>query len=275
MLYVALTRAREYLFISGVATSKKPSGWYQLAHKAMVSIAEEQDNGSFDYIFGEHKFDKNNAVKTPSTAAPQLKIIPELLQPIKSLAKPEHMIAPSKANREQALVFIANDDLDSEHAQMRGVAIHRALDLLSGKRVLNNDSIHQILMSEFHQDAERNEIDLWLQEAQQAFDNTRFKMIFAPDESAQCFNELPLLYDNDGQSVYGLIDRLIIDGDEILLIDYKTHAQANADNCQTIAEDFSEQMNLYSRGIQKIWPNHKIKKGILFTTCQKLVWLDE
>ncbi|MCK4705979.1 MAG: PD-(D/E)XK nuclease family protein, partial [Gammaproteobacteria bacterium] len=275
LLYVALTRAREYLFISGVATSKKPSGWYQLAHQAIASIAEEQDDGSFDYVFGEHQVDETNAVKAPSTAAPQLKIIPELLQPIKSLAKPEHMIAPSKANREQALAFIADGDLDSEQAQMRGVAIHRALDLLSGKRALSDESIHQILMAEFLQDADKNEIDLWLKQAQQVFDDAQFEIIFSPDETAQCFNELPLLYDNNGQSVYGLIDRLIIDGDEILLIDYKTHAQANADNCKTIAEDFSEQMNLYGLGIQKIWPDHTIKKGVLFTSARKLVWLDE
>lgn len=275
LLYVALTRAREYLFISGVATRKKPSGWYQLAHQAIASIAEEQDDGSFDYIFGEHQVDETNAVKAPSMAASQFKIIPELLQPIKSLAKPEHMIAPSKANREQALAFIADGGLDSEQAQMRGVAIHRALDLFSGKRALSDDSIHQILMTEFHQDADKNEIGSWLKQARQVFDDAEFKIIFSPDESAQCFNELPLLYDNNGQSVYGLIDRLIINGDEILLIDYKTHSQASAETCATLAADFSEQMNLYYQGIQKIWPDHTIKKGILFTTARKLVWLDE
>ena len=275
LLYVALTRAREYLFISGVATSKKPSGWYQLAHQAMASIAEEQDDGSFHYVFGKHEIDVEAVEKIPTVTPSQLKIIPELLQPIKSLAKPEHMIAPSKANREQALAFIADTDLDSEHAQMRGVAIHRALDLLSGKRALSNESIHQILMAEFHQDADKNEIDLWLKQARQVFDDTQFKMIFSPEASVQCFNELPLLYDNNGQSVYGLIDRLIINGDEILLIDYKTHSQASAETCATLANNFSEQMNLYSLGIQKIWPDHTIKKGVLFTSARKLVWLDE
>jgi len=166
-------------------------------------------------------------------------------------------------------------DLDSEHAQMRGVAIHRALDLLSGKRALSNESIHQILISEFHQDADKNEIDLWLKQARQVFDDAQFKMIFSPEASVQCFNELPLLYDNKGQSVYGLIDRLIINGDEILLIDYKTHSQASAETCATLANNFSEQMNLYSLGIQKIWPDHTIKKGVLFTSARKLVWLDE
>ncbi|MES0327848.1 MAG: PD-(D/E)XK nuclease family protein, partial [Gammaproteobacteria bacterium] len=198
-----------------------------------------------------------------------------LLQPIKSLAKPEHMIAPSKANREQARTFIAGDDLNAGYAQTRGIVIHRALDLLSGKRSLSNVEIHQTLMSEFHQDAEENEIDQWLKQAQQVFDDAQFKMIFSPEASVQCFNELPLLYDNKGQSVYGLIDRLIINGDEILLIDYKTHSQASAETCATLANNFSEQMNLYSLGIQKIWPDHTIKKGVLFTSARKLVWLDE
>ena len=275
LLYVTLTRAREYLFISGVATKKKPSGWYQLAHKAIASITEEQEDGSFHFVFGEHQIDADDAEKTPATSQPQLKIIPELQQPIKTLTKPEYMIAPSKANREQSLPFVAAGNIDAEHAQTRGVVIHRALDLLSGKRILTNKTVHQILISEFLQDAKKNEIDQWLEQAQKVFDDTQFKMIFSPGESVQCFNELPLLYDNNGQSVYGLIDRLIINDNEILLIDYKTHSQASTTNCETMAADFSEQMNLYTQGIQKIWPDHKIKKGILFTTAQKLVWLDE
>ena len=273
LLYVALTRAREYLFISGVATTKKSSGWYQLARRAMTEITEEQDDGSLQYIFSEHEIREDTIEKKPATT--QLKIIPELLQPIKKLAKPEYMIAPSKANREQSQTFITDDDLDAEHAQTRGIAIHRALDLLSGKRTLTDKAIHQILMSELHQDADSSEIDQWLAQAQLVVNDAQFAMIFSPDKSVQCFNELPLLYDNNGQSVYGLIDRLIINNDEILLIDYKSHAQANADTCAAMARDFTKQMKLYEQGIQKIWPNHAIKKGVLFTACQKLVWLGD
>lgn len=274
LLYVALTRAREYLFISGVATSKKPSGWYQLAHKAIAEMSDEQEDGSFQYVFSEHQTQSASPEKTAPTPAP-LKLIPELLKPIKSLPKAEYMIAPSKANRDQALTIIANNDLDAADSKIRGVAIHRALDLLSGKRTLSNNEIQQILLSEFHQETEKNEIDQWLEQAQAVFNNTQFETIFSSNESTQYFNELPLLYDNNGQTIYGLIDRLLVMNDEILLIDYKTHAQANTENCSTIAESFAEQMKLYAQGIQKIWPQHKIKKGILFTACQKLVWLDE
>ena len=42
----------------------------------------------------------------------------------------------------------------------------------------------------------------------------------------QARNELPLLYEYDGRSVYGIIDRVVINEHEITLIDYKTHAQA-------------------------------------------------
>lgn len=275
LLYVALTRAREYLFISGVASRKQSSGWYDLARKAIAMITNEEDDGSFHSIFGEHQLSTARSEKTPASSPPQLKIIPELLQPVTSLAKSEYMIAPSKANREPASGFIAGDALDAEHALARGIAIHRALDLLSGKKTLSRAAIHQILISEFQQEAGAEEIAQWLEQAQQVFDNARFEMIFSPGEPAQCFNELPLLYDADGQSVYGMIDRLVISGDEILLIDYKTHAQASAENSAALAADFSGQMRLYGRGLQKIWPDHRIRQGILFTASQTLIWLDE
>ncbi|MDH5612590.1 MAG: UvrD-helicase domain-containing protein [Gammaproteobacteria bacterium] len=274
LLYVALTRAREYLFISGVASKKTSSGWYDLSRKAIASITEGRDDGSFHYVFSEHQVTVDNFEKTPATSHSQLKIMPELLQPIKSLAKPECIIAPSKANREQ-YSFIATSDLNAEHGQIRGIAIHRALELLSGKKTLSNELIRQILLTEFQQDAEHHQIEQWLDEAQKVFNDIQFKMIFSPGESVQSFNELPLLYDNNGQSVYGLIDRLILGNNEILLIDYKTHAQASTANSKTLAASFSAQMNLYSQGIQKIWPDHKIKKGILFTASQTLIWLDE
>ncbi len=276
LLYVALTRAREYLFISGVATKKKPSGWYEFARNAISSMTEEQDDGSFHYVFGKHELDKITEVKEAIIKTkPPLELAPELQRPIKNLAKPEYMIAPSKAKHDGVIPFISQDDPDADDGKIRGVAIHRALELLNTKKSLPHSDIGQILLSEFSLDIENKELNEWFEEALKVIKNPQFEDIFSPQETAECFNELPVLYSESGQSIYGLIDHLVIDGNEILLIDYKTHTQADAENCKVMASAFSEQMQLYAQGIQKIWPDHKIRKGILFTSSQKLVWLDE
>ncbi|MCW8831435.1 MAG: PD-(D/E)XK nuclease family protein, partial [Gammaproteobacteria bacterium] len=275
LLYVALTRAREYLFISGVATKKKPSGWYQLAHNAISSIADEQDDGSLHYIFGEHQPEKIAIRKEPEEKRAPLESVPELQQPIKTLARPEYMIAPSRARHDGAVAFISQHDPDAEDGKIRGIIIHRALELLNIKKNLPQADIHQILLSEFSLEASTNELNECFEEALSTVNNPQFAIIFSPQEPAECLDELPVLYSENGQSTYGLIDRLVIHGNEILLIDYKSHSQADADSCEAMATAFAEQMRLYTQGAQKIWPDHRIKKGILFTSSQRLVWLDE
>jgi len=159
LLYVALTRAREYLFISGVATKKKPSGWYEFARNAISSITEEQDDGSFHYIFGEHELDKiTEAKETIIKTKSPLELAPELQRPIKNLAKPEYMIAPSKAKHDGVIPFISQDDPDADDGKIRGVAIHRALELLNTKKSLPLSDIGQILLSEFSLDIENEEL---------------------------------------------------------------------------------------------------------------------
>lgn len=274
LLYVALTRAREYLFISGVATRKKPSGWYEFARNAIAAMTDEQDDGALHYVFGEHET-VEELIEQATVTKPQLSLAPELLQPIKNLPRSEYMIAPSKAKHDGAVPFISQDDPDADDGKIRGIAIHRALELLNTKKKLSHANIRQILLSEFSLDVDNDELNDWFEQALKVVSNPQFEGIFSPQDTAECFNELPVLYSENGQSIYGLIDRLVIDNDEILLIDYKSHTQADADNSETIATAFAEQMQLYAKGVQKIWPEHKIRKGVLFTACQKLVWLDE
>jgi ATP-dependent helicase/nuclease subunit A len=75
--------------------------------------------------------------------------------------------------------------------------------------------------------------------------------------------------------VYGLIDRLIIKDDQILLIDYKTHPVKNDTQLSSLTEAYRPQLDLYRNGVAKIWPGLEIKSGLLFTNSARLIWLGE
>ena len=80
----------------------------------------------------------------------------------------------------------------------------------------------------------------------------------------------------DGETlIYGIIDRLVISGDTAFVVDYKTHRSASSDTVATLAEDYREQMRLYTLGVAKLWPQLQVRPYQLFTRCQKLVAMDE
>ena len=278
LLYVALTRAREHLYISGVTSKRSSSGWHQLVHNAMTSIATEETNGMLSFAFGQHrtaaatgKSDSHNE----DLKKYQVEIKPELNLPIKKLPAMETMIAPSRANQHQDISGITDEYLDSEHGQTRGIAIHRALDLLSRKNRLSEDDVLQQLASEMGLNTADSDLNNWLREAVETTKNVQFEEIFTQAESRQSHNELPLLYEANDRPVYGVIDRLVITEKEILLIDYKTHAYVTRETAKTTAELFKEQMRLYREGVERIWPDQTIRSGLLFTACAELIWLNQ
>ncbi len=272
LLYVALTRTREYLFVSGVAAKRSSSGWYPLLHNAMTSITADEATGILTYSFG--KPEAAPSVKKETTSRKdEIEIQAELSLPIKTLPSTEHMIAPSRANQFHDTLEMADDPLDSEHGQTRGIVIHRALDLLSRINALSPQKTLQQLASENGLSTKNPDLKNWLKEAIEISEAAQFEVIFSPAEGSQNHNEIPLLYEADHQAVYGLIDRLVIGEKEILLIDYKTHAQVTSETAKAKAESFKQQMSLYREGVQRIWPDHIIRTGLLFTACAELVWL--
>ena len=87
---------------------------------------------------------------------------------------------------------------------------------------------------------------------------------------------MPLMYKQEKQTVYGIIDRVIKEegNKTVTVIDYKSHRLLAGESAKDTALQFSEQLEYYRNGINKLWPQHAIKTGILFTHCNEIVWLN-
>ncbi len=104
-------------------------------------------------------------------------------------------------------------------------------------------------------------------------DRADFREFFDPARYQEARNEIPILYRDGGRDVYGVIDRLVIREEEIVLIDYKTHAHATKEIIAQLAEDFREQMRQYGEGARRLWPGKKLRLVLLFTACGEMVEL--
>jgi ATP-dependent helicase/nuclease subunit A len=160
------------------------------------------------------------------------------------------------------------EDVD---ARLRGRVIHRALELLC-TRSIEDVVLKNQLASEFCMSNDDERLHSWCEEARATLASPECSAIFQAG-NAQTFNELPILYRHNDQDVYGIIDRLVVYEKEILLIDYKTHQFDDPSMAASAAQAFSRQLDLYREGIQRLWPQHTIKTGVLFTTSQQLIWL--
>ena len=72
-------------------------------------------------------------------------------------------------------------------------------------------------------------------------------------------------------TVYGIIDRLILRPGELLIVDYKTHRHATADQLDTFVEAYRPQLRYYAEGIRRLWPQRQVRALLLFTALRESV----
>ncbi|UCB54975.1 MAG: UvrD-helicase domain-containing protein [Thiotrichales bacterium] len=266
LLYVAITRARQYLIVTGSA-SKSSSGWYDCIETAMQTLATTDDSGAYHYATGGYVDTVASSSKPPTLS--KIEVDTRLTRPIQNVTARERMIAPSRSYDTGEGGFTTSHDSDGNK---RGIAIHRAIDFMSRVPPLTEEQTRQRIRHEFA--VTDKELDSWIDEARKTVQNSGFEQIFNPVGYQQTLNELPIMYRHNNQSVYGLIDRVVINDGDILLIDYKTHQLDDQAQLQTLARGYAEQMRYYRTGVDRLWPGRQIKSGLLFTHSARLVWLD-
>ncbi|MCW8909182.1 MAG: PD-(D/E)XK nuclease family protein, partial [Gammaproteobacteria bacterium] len=227
----------------------------------------ENNDDTLIYQFGEAAEIKNRPV---AEAPPEeTEIDQRLKQKIPPMPLAEKIIAPSYTAKEAALHIGGDED-----AQLRGIVIHRCLELLTRECPFEDASVKQLLASECGHLADEQKLDDWLSEAKTIIQHAELKMVFQPAAGTKIHNELPIQYRLGEQIVYGVIDRLLVTDKDVLLIDYKTHQQASKDNIEQLAETYKEQMQLYANGIKQIWPDKNLQTALLFTSCHQLYYLN-
>jgi len=110
----------------------------------------------------------------------------------------------------------------------------------------------------------------WLSLALKNINHTDLKSVFSPQNNLKTYNECPIQYTQNDRQVYGVIDRLIINEDKAIIIDYKTHHYAVDDNIEELSLSYQKQMQLYADGVKQLWPNLEVQAYLLFTECSRL-----
>ncbi len=264
LLYVALTRARQYLFITGSQPDRGYAGsWYELIENALQSWPHNAD-GHPCCCSG------TPVVRPPQTviAAPVVEVDTRLSQPL--VVRPSvTRIAPSLQ------AHAATDATGDPDGRERGIAIHTLLDHLSRIPQAVDKTLRLRLAGLLQRERDDPEFAQWWQHALDVIQDPRLVELFDAGRYTQAWNEVPVQYLEDDRLVHGIIDRVVLGADSVTLIDYKTHSHATPDTLGALVDTYRAQLGCYAHAARRLWPRRRLRTCLLFTACRELVSVDD
>ncbi len=264
LLYVALTRARQLLYVSGCKPSRGEAyGWYGIITAALGTSTSGEVTEPLLLETGQPPA-AAAAIVPPAEAA--IELDPRLFKPFDTLVQGRE-IAPSHA-------FTSRHDAvgqGDEDGKLRGITIHRMLEMLCEHGERPWDELAGIVANDVRHDPQSADFISWWREACTLYDDPAFTEFFHPEQPVLAENEVPIIYqlEESGKTVHGIIDRLLVNDSEVWLVDYKTHAHATGANLSQFAAPYREQMGYYIAGIRRLWPDKAVRAILLFTACRQ------
>ncbi|MBL4873359.1 MAG: PD-(D/E)XK nuclease family protein, partial [Rhodobacteraceae bacterium] len=268
LLYVALTRAKQWLIICGAGTlGKDGESWFQRVEAAMHECGAEAtsppDGLTGDALVLEHCWSNKSAKPQAKDAAGKVALPEYMLSPASVPERAARTLSPSQLGGAHAL---AGEGDDEQAAMIRGSQIHLLLEVLPDITVDDRaDAAKRLLDADDWQDV--------FDEAQGVLDAPELVEVFAPDVLV----EVPVtaeLSDLNGARMLGRIDRLVISDTEVLAVDFKSNRQIPDTAAQT-PEAILRQMGAYRAALVQIYPDRMVRVAIIWTHRAEMMELPE
>jgi ATP-dependent helicase/nuclease subunit A len=258
LLYVAMTRARQFLHVSGFAALNQGQrvSWYDLALQALERLAPSSADplpgaieGALHYASGPVRM--GLARPEPPLAAPEDE---RLRQPLRQ-SSPENPAPPSALAEASAAV--------NEAALRHGRAVHSVLQALSAAPEQDQARLRAGTEARLATKLEDAAWQRALAAARRVLAAPELARFFDPAGYVRAWNEIPYA---DGEAT-GIIDRLVDDGRCLWILDYKTARGETA----ALVRRYRPQLESYARAIAKIWPGRPLVAGLVLTNEARFV----
>ncbi|MEQ8392611.1 MAG: double-strand break repair helicase AddA [Thalassospira sp.] len=282
LLYVALTRAEDRLYICGWQGRRKAPDhcWYNLCQQAMEGYAKpaQIDLGTYS---GSGWGGDGWVWQTDQSEAPKPDRVEALdagqMTPKRTLIRavapqesfPPKPLAPSRPLEEEPAV---QSPLGGDQGQSfkRGILIHKLLELLPDlPDAARRAAAERFLAQPVHALEPDQQVEI-ADETIAIFNNPQFAPVFAPGSRA----EVPLVGIVGGDVVSAQIDRLVVRGDEVMIVDYKTNRPPPRDVDAT-PKAYRRQMSIYRAALAQMYPGKKVRCFILWTNGPWMVELPD
>ena len=272
LLYVALTRAADRLIIAGAGGANTKDGyakssWYRWCQSAMLELCGQEEPlepGDEPLNFGPAPV----TMSIEKSSEPSRRIGPQWLTQLAQTPEPPlRLAAPSRLAEDRAPVLQPFGQ-DRKAALRRGRLIHGLLQVLPEVPAHDQFDVARKFLSRAP-DLRESEIDEMISASFQTLQDSAFRDIFAAGGRSEAAIVGTL---KSGQMVNGRVDRLIIQPDHVLIIDYKTDRPAPFD-ASGVEMPYWVQMAAYRAVLQSLYPDRPIRCALLYTDGPRLIEL--
>ncbi len=274
LLYVAMTRARDRLYICGTRKkiTTKRAGWHDLVTAALGDecVRSEAENGDVslewrppslppapprppqpDLPLGPHR---PAWLSAPAPAPPP---VPRRLTPSSALA--------GESDPEDVPAIVAGR-LAAGPALVRGRLIHRLLQSLPDIAPADRGAAADRYLAAVAGDQGEADRAALVDEVLAILGHADFAPVFAPGSRA----EVDIAGRLAEAVISGRIDRLAVTDDRVLIVDYKTNRPA-PDRLQAVPPGYIAQLALYRTVLRRLYPGREVAAAILWTDVPALM----
>ncbi|MEM7688378.1 MAG: double-strand break repair helicase AddA [Pseudomonadota bacterium] len=277
LLYVAMTRAEEALFVTGALGPRDAKNgphedsWYARLETLFegAEIADPIWGARRD--FGRLADPLVSAADTAPDAQDATRLPQWALTPIGPEPKPPRPLAPSRAGEEQGAdppMTAMEDPAAMRTAMRRGVLIHRLLERLPDITPDARREAASAWLARQADDLDEGLRAAMVEQAISVLGAPEFAAIFSPAALA----EAPISAVVGGVVVTGTLDRLLVTPDAVTVVDFKTTRRPPA-SAEAVPTATLRQMAAYVAALEVIYPGRTVRAAVLYTQTPQLIEL--
>lgn len=271
LLYVAMTRAEEALFIGGALTAREKAPHADSWYARLAGLFDEADWIEDPRWGATVTYGAAPQVPAPpkSGEGGELPLLPAWLErPVAAEPRPPRPLAPSSLGED-----LATDPPfppGAGQAAARGVLLHKLLERLPELPVSERKAAAEAWLAKNGGDFTAPERADMIRSALAVLAEPAWADLFAPGALA----EVPIAATVGGQVVVGTIDRMTILPDRIRLIDFKT-ARRPPESLDAVPVSILRQMAAYAAALEAAYPGRRIEAALLYTQVPRLIALPD
>ena len=273
LLYVAMTRAEEALFIGGslgprdAKNGPPQDSWYA----RLKPIFE--DDALVDDIWGarwEWGALSNAVVADTEDDDPASVDLPSwALKKIGSDPRPPRPLAPSALGNQEGSQPPLLPEMAIKAAR-RGTLIHALLERLPDVPPEEREARGMAWLERQASELDETERRELLESACKVINEPELSDLFGHNALA----EIPLAATVDGQVVIGTADRLLVSDEEVKVVDFKT-ARRPPKSPDEIPESTIRQMAAYVAALEMIYPGRRVSAAVVYTQTPQIFSLPQ
>ncbi len=283
LLYVAMTRAKDELYICGFETKngRQKECWYDLARDALAGESDEIAAGTDGRSLLRLRFQTGGETPEPDGdgAAQRAKAAPALPGWLGRAPGAEAASISAPAPSGGAAAGLAPFTGGGRNRFRRGNLVHLLLEYLPELAPAERRQRARRFLARGGRGIDAEQAEALIDEVMDILDKPEFAPWFGPGSRSEAPFAALAPAGEDGEApaegpVYGQIDRLSISESEVRILDYKTSRPVPA-GLEEVPEINLRQMAAYRRGIRRIFPEKAIYCALLWTDGPQMMELPQ